>query len=96
MMHSEVSSTGQSAQEAGKPKPMDLDSTKGTPYTADSSFSIYAVVLDSYPHIFFFSFLLSPQSYDAILGFESMSLHVFPLVVKLRSWNWAYWYSLES
>lgn len=47
-------------------------------------------------HIFFFSFLLSPQSYDAILGFESRSLYVFPLVVKLRSWNCAYWYSLES
>ena len=95
-MHSEGSSTGQSAQEAEKLKPMDLDSTEGTPYTAGSSFSFYAVVLDSYPHIFFFSFLLSPESYDAILGFESRSLYVFPLVVKLRSWNCAYWYSLES
>ena len=81
MMHSEGSSTGQSAQEAEKLKPMDLDSTEGTPYTAGSSFSFYAVVLDSY---------------DAILGFESRSLYVFPLVVKLRSWNCAYWYSLES
>ena len=52
MMHSEGSSTGQSAQEAEKLKPMDLDSTEGTPYTAGSSFSFYAVVLDSYPTSF--------------------------------------------